>query len=324
MRSATRGDGCRGSRAAGRSAWPGGRSRWASQSQVKPTPPWIWMLSPRDLVGRLGRRRPWPSPPPRPAPVRRRRTPRRRSACRPAPARCGASMSAALCLIAWNVAIGRSNCTRTLAYSTARSRACCIDAEQLGAQRDRARRRRPGARSRCGRRRVRPARPACRRASSRATLRVTSTSATSSPRGCSITNVPRPSCVRAGTSAQSAPCAVEHHRLDAGEQPAARLAAGPRADAVDRRRRGRPPRGPPCRAWAGRERRRAGRRGRAGAAASVASTADDRNGPGNGSRPISSSTTTSSTQARARARRAPRARAARPAEIGDAGSTARR
>ena len=37
------------------------------------------------------------------------------------------SISAALCLMAWNVAIGRSNCTRTLAYSTARSNACCID-----------------------------------------------------------------------------------------------------------------------------------------------------------------------------------------------------
>ena len=37
------------------------------------------------------------------------------------------SISAALCLIAWKVAIGRSNCTRSLAYSTARSKACCID-----------------------------------------------------------------------------------------------------------------------------------------------------------------------------------------------------
>ena len=37
------------------------------------------------------------------------------------------SISAALCLVAWNVAMGRSNCTRALAYSTARSKLCCIE-----------------------------------------------------------------------------------------------------------------------------------------------------------------------------------------------------
>ena len=46
-------------------------------------------------------------------------------------------MSAALCLIAWNVAIGRSNCTRTLAYSTASVMRRLARADQLGAQRDR-------------------------------------------------------------------------------------------------------------------------------------------------------------------------------------------
>ena len=57
-------------------------------------------------------------------------------------------MSAALCLITWNVAIGRSNCTRSLAYSTARSLAALHRADQLGAHARRRSRRRCGARSR--------------------------------------------------------------------------------------------------------------------------------------------------------------------------------
>ena len=66
------------------------------------------------------------------------------------------SMSTALCLMTWNVAIGRSNCTRTLAYSTARSWACSIDAEQLGAEGDGGVVDDAPPDARCGRRRGRP------------------------------------------------------------------------------------------------------------------------------------------------------------------------
>ncbi len=45
-----------------------------------------------------------------------RRAPRPRCTPRPARPRCASSMSASMCLIAWNPPIGRSNCTRSFAY----------------------------------------------------------------------------------------------------------------------------------------------------------------------------------------------------------------
>ena len=105
--------------------------------------------------------------------------------------------------------------------------------------------------------------------------------------------------------------AVEHDRLGAREPPAPGLAAGPGADAVDHVAVARPRRARPCPGWRPTPATPAGRRGRGRRAARVASTAEDRNGPGQRPRPISSEHDHHLEQAPARAAVRPRARAGR-------------
>ena len=89
-----------------------------------------------------------------------------------------------------------------------------------------------------------------------------------------------PSCVRAGTSTQSAVSPSSTTGFVPVSSHCARLALGPGADAVDRVAVAVLVEGDRAPGRAGGERRRAGRRGPSRRAASVASTADERNGPG--------------------------------------------
>ena len=143
------------------------------------------------------------------------------------------SMSTALCLMTWNVAIGRSNCTRTLAYSTARWWACSMTPSSSAAQGD------VGV--------VDDAPPeggvvavgADRLGGSPVEVEPGDAAGevqvgTGSPWGASIRNVPMPSWVRAGTSTQSARGPVEDDRLEAVQPPLATLALGPGPHPVDR------------------------------------------------------------------------------------------
>ena len=149
-------------------------------------------------------------------------------------------------------------------------------------------------------RRVRPARLRGPSNSRRASLRVTSHAGTTSPPGASTRNVPMPCSVRATTKRPVRGVAVDDDRLLSGQPPAAALAhrtsshAGHRIAGAGLFERDRAAR------RAGRERCRVGRRARGACAASVANTADEKYGPGNGTRPISSITTTMSTRPRPR------------------------
>ena len=222
------------------------------------------------------------------------------------------SMSTALCLITWKVAMGRSNCTRSLAYSTARSKACSIDADELGAERDRCRRRRCAARSRCGRPAGRPARPPRSSSSRRATA-----GSTSQPGHRLDRRAPRAGTCRCppGCGPARAPSRPMRRRAPIGfvpvQPPLAALAAWPGCGC------GRPGRRGPVLVERdrapGRRRRpaaRAGRRGRGGRGDGGAARPRTRNGPGNGQPAHLLEHHHHVDAGRARCRPAPRARAA--------------
>ena len=138
-------------------------------------------------------------------------------------------------------------------------------------------------------------------------------------RGASRRNDPSPSWVRGDDDHPVGGVPVEHERLQAGEHPVGALAPSARADPVDRvavaelLERDRAADARPTASCSSRSAAPSRR------AASVANTADEKNGPGNGRRPISSITTTVSTSpspsppcSRGRAGRASRARRAGP------------
>ena len=217
-----------------------------------------------------------------------------RSACRRERARAACSMSTALCRIAWNDASGRSNCTRTFAYSTARSCACSHVPTSSAAS--------ITAASSATRRQIAVWSPV---GTDRRPRGVSSSSRRANLRVGSIERhrlaVRRFEQERAeavfGARDDDRPVggvAVEHDRLQTRHDPVGALAANARAHAVDR--------------VAGAELLERDRAAQLAArelreqvvgaerfAASVASTADEKYGPGNGNRPISSITTTMST-----------------------------
>ena len=272
----------RGRRGAG-AASPGGRSstslaltlrnsRWQSMSQVKPTPPCTWMFSP------VIRRRPRPRSPWRCAAARLALGvvdvgwPTPRSAWPTRASSSWWSMSTILCWITWNVAIGRSNCTRALAYSVAICEGPLAGADALRAQGDADVVDRPGARSA----RWSPGGPT-RRAGRSVEHEPghlagdVHGSAPASPRGrVDERRRPRPSCVARHDVGDVGGVAVEHERLVPVEHPVVAPSPGRCARC---RRAGR---ACPLSSRATVARRRARRRGRRAPASSPRRRASER------------------------------------------------